>query len=89
MIGLTKELKINSSFIMASAQISFPKLDIDGIMGLGNMESTNDFIDLAYEQKYIQVFLISIIKNKWIRTKCFLSIWTMMIRKQNPHQALP
>ena len=56
MIGMTKDFQVNASLLWANNGQDLENYqDMDGFMGFGNMESTNDFVDLAYKNNFIQV----------------------------------
>jgi len=56
LIGLSTNQLVNSSiFLIDEGKDLQDYYLIDGIMGLGNRESANDFIDLAFKAGYIKV----------------------------------
>ena len=55
MIGLTLNLKVNYTLALASKIDSF-SVKSDGIMGLSSRDDRPNFIDLAYDAGYIQVW---------------------------------
>jgi len=54
-IGLTLDFKVNSTIVWVTSGRDLQNYkDLDGFVGLGNMEKARDFIDLAFDAGYIQ-----------------------------------
>jgi len=59
MAGFTRDAQVNYLLLLANqARGVANKKDVDGFIGLGNMEKSQDYIDLAYRNSYIKVLFL-------------------------------